>query len=164
MKHQLSNLKFGWLALLALLAASCGPITHVEYPHTPTEIADHPEILYNNTVKRTEMTLKGVKLDDPGFSIRPERVLQQSEGGWIVCRDGARYRAENHQIATLGVWDDRIIEQLHISSPEDIEKKFGKPQSTDDTPELLIYRYDNGSKTVLWNKQENQVNAVNVSK
>jgi hypothetical protein len=105
-----------------------------------------------------------VRLDDPGFSIREERVVGRGDAGWVVCRDGSRYRCEDKTVKTLGVWDDRILDQLHIQAPEDIEKKFGKPQSVDDTEQLLIYRYANSSVTVLWNKQEAQVNAVNVSK
>ena len=152
-------------AILCMLTlGSCGEFTHHDYPRTPTEITEHPEILYNKTIPRTEMVYMGVKLNDPGFSVRKERVNHESEGGWVVCRDGARYRLEDKAVATLGVWDTRTLERLNLTSPADIEKKFGKPERVDDTPELLIHRYANGSVSVLWNKQEGQVNAVNVSK
>jgi hypothetical protein len=152
------------LFLGALILAGCGQFTRFDYPHTPTEITDHPEILYNNTVPRAEMAYMGVKLGDPGFSIRRERVLREGDAGWFVCRDGARYRAEDKTVVTLGVWDNHTIERLNIQSPGDIEKKFGKPQRTEDIPELLIYYYDGGKTSVLWNKQEGQLNAVNVSR
>jgi hypothetical protein len=164
-KTRISNFGFRILALLcALILASCGEFTRYDYPHTPAEITDHPEILYNNTIDRKDVSYMGVKLGDPGFSIRKERVNHDSPGGWYVCRDGARYRVEDKTVVTLGVWDTNTIERLALSSPGDIEKKFGKPERVEDTPELLIHYYNGGKTSVLWNKQENQVNAVNVSK
>jgi hypothetical protein len=146
-----------------VLCASCGEFTRYDFPHTPTEITDHPEILHNNTVPRHEMAYMGVKLRDPGFSIRKERVSREGDAGWVVCREGARYRLEDKAVVTLGVWDNRTLERLYLASPADIEKKFGKPERVDETPELLVYRYSGGKISVLWNKQESQVNAVNVS-
>jgi hypothetical protein len=146
------------------LLVSCGEFTRYDYPHTPTEITDHPEILYNGTIPRTDMAYMGVKLGDPGFAVRKERVMREAPGGWYVCRDGARYRVEDKIVRTLGIWDPRTLERLYLESPADIEKKFGKPEQVDDLPELLIYRYHGGTMSVLWNKQEGQVNAVNLSK
>ena len=77
---------------------------------------------------------------------------------------GTVYRAEDKTVVTLGVWDNHTIERLNIQSPGDIEKKFGKPQRVEDIPELLIHYYDGGKTSVLWNKQEAQLNAVNVSR
>lgn len=152
------------IALVGLLVlGSCSALMKYDHPHGMNEIADHPQILYDGTVPRTEMALRGVKLDDPGFAIRRGRELRQSEE-WVICRDGARYRVVEGKVITLGVWDPSILDQLHITSPADIEKRFGKPDKIDDLQQLLVYRYAGGSLNVLWNKQEDQLNAVNVSK
>jgi hypothetical protein len=162
---RISGFGFRILSCLALLiVGGCGEFTRYDFPHTPTEITDHPEILYNKTVELKDMAYMGVKLSDPGFAVRKERVLRESEGGWVVCRDGARYRLEDKTVATLGVWDNRTIERLYLETPGAIEQKFGKPERIEDTPELVIHYYNGGKISVLWNKQEKQVNAVNVSR
>jgi hypothetical protein len=132
--------------------------------YSPTEIASNPAMLYDNSVPREEMTLRGVRLGDPQSAIRSTRILKQGDGGWIVCRDGARYQITDGNVATLGVWDRKILDKLDLKSPADIESRFGKPDSKDDLKDVVIYHFRSGKVAVIWNDFEKQVNAVNVSR
>ena len=125
------------------------------------EIADHPTILYDHSVPREQMLLHGVKLGDGQSAIATSRI-DHTRDNWIVCDDKSRYRIADGRVVALGVWDDRILAQLNIHSPADIEARFGKPEKTDQTQDIFIDYYDSGHLTVIWNKFEGQINAVNV--
>ena len=153
------------LTFVLLATASCSALRPARtYPHSPGEIADNPSILIDGSIPREEMSLRGVKLGDPKSAIKSSRILKTSDGGWIVCTDGARYQINDDAVAVLGVWDRNILDKLNLKNPAEIESRFGKPESTDDLDYIVIYRYQKGKITVLWNKHEQQVNAVNVSK
>jgi predicted AlkP superfamily pyrophosphatase or phosphodiesterase len=131
--------------------------------HVPQagEIADNPQVLYDHTIPVQGMSLHGIKLGDPSSAIATWRVDHERDN-WIVCDDGSRYRIEDKKIATLGVWDNRILSKLDIHSPDDIAARFGKPEKTDQIKDIYMYRYDDGRITVIWNKFEGQIDAVNV--
>jgi hypothetical protein len=153
------------LVAAVLLLASCGGLHHeTAQSYSPSEIADNPAMLYDNSVPREEMTLRGVRLGDPQAAIRSTRILKQADAGWIVCRDGARYQITDGSVATLGVWDRKILDQLDLKTPADIESRFGKPDSKDDLKDVVIYHFRSGKVAVIWNNFEKQVNAVNVSR
>jgi hypothetical protein len=145
-----------------LLVTSC-TMMHPRAAHVPqaNEIADNPAILYDHTIPPQQMTLRGIKLGDAQSAIANNRINYQRDD-WIVCDDRARYRIDNGSVTALGVWDNRILNKLNITSPADIEARFGKPEKTDDVKDIVIYRYDDGCITVIWNKFEGQVDAVNV--
>jgi hypothetical protein len=153
-----------WIALLLL--TSCGSVVrrHSTPAIVPNEIFHHPSILHDSSVPRDQMTLWGVKLGDPESAIASRRILDTGREGWIKCRDGSRYRIQDDVVATLGVWDPKILARLDIKSPAQIEARFGKPDKIDDADPVMIYRYVGGKISVLWNKQEGQINAVNVSR
>lgn len=153
-----------WIALLFL--TSCGSVVrrHSTPAIAPNEIFHNPAILYDSSVPREQMTLWGIKLGDPDSSIPRARVLDTGREGWIKCHDGSRYRVQDGVVVVLGVWDPRIIERLNITSPDQIEARFGKPDKIDNADPVMIYRYVGGRISVLWNKTEGQVNAVNISR
>jgi hypothetical protein len=147
------------------LLASCAA-THHAAPkqRLANEIADHPQILLDGSVPLDEMTLKGVKLGDAESAIAESRIEKRSDAGWVVCNDGTRYRVADGSVITLGAWDPAILEPLKLTSPADIEKRLGQPDSTDDVAPVVIYHFKKGRLSVLWNTFEKQLNAVNVSK
>lgn len=131
------------------------------------EIAGNPAILCNRSIPIQQMSLHGVRLGDPASVIRKSRIrIHDQKTGWIICRDGSRYRLQDSAVATLGVWDNRLLARLNIASPADIESRFGKPDSIEKAEPILIYRYsgNGGSISVLWNQREGQLNGVNVSR
>jgi hypothetical protein len=145
-----------------ILLASCATL-HPRAAHVPqaNEIADNPAILYDHTISPQQMTLRGIKLGDSQSAI-PSNNIDHERDGWIVCDDRARYRIENGVVATLGVWDNRILNKLNIHSSADIEARFGNAEKIDDLTEIAIYRYDGGRISVIWDKSEGQIDAVNV--
>jgi hypothetical protein len=147
-----------------MLLSSCS-VLHPRSAHIPqpNEITDNPAMLYNNTVPREQMTLRGVRLGDPRSAILRSRIVKESDGGWIVCDDGARYRVEKDAVNALAVWDRKALDQLQIHSREDINARFGKEESIGDGGTIFVYRYAGGHLTVIWNQFEHQVDAVNVS-
>ena len=110
------------------------------------------------------MALWGVHLGDPQSVIATARILDTGKEGWIKCWDGCRYRVQEGAVVTLGVWDPKVIEKLDIDSPSKIQARFGKPDKVDEADPVTIYRYAGGKISILWNKQEVQVDAVNISK
>jgi hypothetical protein len=148
--------------LSLVLLASCAML-HPRAAHVPqpSEIADHPAILYDRTIPTTQMTLHGIRLGDPRSAIPAWRIDHERDN-WIVCDDSSRYRIENNVVAALGVWDNRILYKLNIHSPADIEARFGKPDKTESVKEIVIDHYDAGRIDVIWNSFEGQINAVNV--
>lgn len=155
------------LSVLFLCACAALHQTKAPAPHVsnPFEITDHPAILYDGSVPRWEMTLRGVKLNDPRSAIAMSRIDYEAQGHWIVCRDGCRYRLDDKDnVSILGVWDRQVIDTLKLGSPDEIQQRFGKPQSTDDAGQVQIYRYSGGHISVLWNGLEKQTNAINISR
>ena len=146
-----------------MFLTSCA-VQHPRAAHEshPNEIADNPAILYDGTVPREQLTLHAIKLGDSETAIAESHIENHGTAGWIVCDNRARYRIENGKIVTLGVWDPRILNKLNIHSPADIETHFGKPQSIDTANPLLIYNYDSGHITVLWDTTEEHVDAINI--
>lgn len=152
-----------FILALSLLASCAAQPPAVQRELVASEISDHPQILFDGTVPLNAMTLRGVKLGDPGSVIDEKRVEKRSDAGWIVCKDGTRYRVVDEKVITLGAWDPAILKPLKITSPMDIEQRFGKAESTDDVAPIVIYHFKSGRVSVLWNTFENQLNAVNVS-
>jgi hypothetical protein len=132
--------------------------------HSPNEITGNPAMLYDGSVPREEMTLRGVRLGDSRSAISATRIIREADGGWIVCRDGARYQISDGVVTVLGVWDRQTLDQLGIKAPADIEARFGKSDSTDDLKDIVIYHFKSGKISVIWNGFEKQLNAVNVSR
>lgn len=157
--------KFGLTSItVMLLLCSCATMRRAE-PYSPTDIASNPAILHDGSVPRDQMTLRGVRLGDPKSAIFASRIDDPNgKGGWIICTDGSRYRIESDIVATLGLWDVKALSRLNISSPADIEARFGKPEAVEDAGLAFIYRYAGGKVSVIWNKAEAQINAVNVSR
>ena len=106
--------------------------------------------------------LHGIKIGDSESAISESHIENRGKAGWIVCDNRARYRIEAGKIATLGVWDPRILNKLNLHSQADIESRFGKPQSIDAVAPLQIYHYNNGRTDVLWDKLEEHVDAINI--
>jgi hypothetical protein len=153
--------KFSACVMMLLMLSSCAMFHSRETLHS-NEIADYPAILYNHSLPPDEMTLRGIKLGDPESAIPIGSIENRATDGWIVCYNRARYRIENGKIATLGVWDSRIIDQLNVPLIEDIEIRFGKADKIEPVNPLLVYHYDERHMTVLWNQFETKVDAVNI--
>ncbi|HVT89217.1 MAG TPA: hypothetical protein VHD56_10225 [Tepidisphaeraceae bacterium] len=134
------------------------------FSHSTNEITANPAILYDHSIPIDQMKLKGVGFGDGEAAISDRRVMDRGMNGWIMCRDGCRYRVDGGAVVVLGVWDASIIEKLRIESPADIEARFGKAEKVEDADPVQIYRYNGGKVSVLWNKQEKQVNAVNLTR
>jgi hypothetical protein len=152
------------LPLLPLLASCAAQPPAVQRELLPNEIADHPQILFDGSVPLDAMTLRGVKLGDAGSAIDEKRIEKRADAGWIVCNDGARYRVADDKVITLAAWDTAILKRLNLKTPEDIELRFGKAESSEDVAPVIIYYFRSGRVSVLWNTFEKQVNAVNVAK
>jgi len=68
--------------------------------------------------------------------------------------------AETFRIAIVGSGPSGLSAAAHAAARGISHVLLEKTDHLSDT----IYRYQKGKITVLWNKQEQQVNAVNVSK
>jgi hypothetical protein len=148
--------------LCAILVATAGcPHQHV-YTYADLEIARDPTILYARSDEWMNMQLHGVRLGHGADEVLRRRIVGRNDAGWVQLRNGARYLVENNEVKGLGVWDQRLLSQLAISSQADIELKFGKPESIDDLGKEKIYRYRGNHVRVMWNNFENRVTTVNV--
>jgi hypothetical protein len=148
--------------LCALLAATVGcPHQHV-YTDQDLEIARDPTILYTRSEQWMNMHLRGVRVGDPADELLKRRIVSRNEAGWVQLRSGARYLIKDNQVKGLGVWDQRLLAKLEITSPADIEMKFGKPESIDDLGREKIYRYRDNHVRVMWSDFERRVTTVNV--
>ena len=126
------------------------------------EIARDPTILHARSDEWANMQLHGVRLGAPAEDLGGRRVVSRNDAGWIELRGGARYLIRDGRVKGLGVWDQRLLSQLKITSPADIELKFGKPESIDDLGKEKIYRYRDNHVRVMWNDFEKRVTTVNV--
>ena len=147
--------------VVLLFASSCRHAAPVE-SYGEMDIARDPTILYTRSDRWMNMRLRGVALGDDASELLKQRVVSRNDAGWIQLRSGARYQIANGRVKGLGVWDQQLLSKLEITSPADIELKFGKPQNIDDLGKEKIYRYQDEHLRVMWNEFEHRVTTVNV--
>jgi hypothetical protein len=146
---------------MLFVASSCRHAAPVE-SHGEMEIARDPAILYAKSDRWMNMRLYEVALGDDASELLRQRIVGHNDAGWVRLRNGARYLIANGRVQGLGVWDQRLLSQLAINSPADVESKFGKPQRVDDLGKETIYRYQDDHLRVMWNEFERRVTTVNV--
>ena len=151
--------------LCTLLLCSC-TVTRPRSsaPVSDDELLHHPQVLLNPSFSPDQVRLWGVSIGDPVSAITPERIRDHGGQGWIWCRDGCRYRVQDGVIVALGLWDRSAIDKLNLTSPAEIEARFGPTSTIDLAEPLRIYRYHQGRLAVIWNDREQQVNAINISR
>jgi hypothetical protein len=150
------------LSLLLIALAGCPPVVWPVHTREYREIAREPTILYTMSHDWRGMQLHGVPLGASAESLKGKRVVSRNDAGWIELRNGARYLIRDGEVQGLGVWDQRLLTKLQVTSPADIEMKFGKPESVDDLGKEKIYRYRDNHVRVMWNDFERRVTTVNV--
>src|SRR4051812_12105309 len=101
-------------ALLLLITGCAAPRAPVEND-APLEISRHPEILFDQSSRWQEMSLYGRRTGDDASSIPEQEIRQRTDGGWIIARNGCRYRVQEGKITSLGVWDPRILDRLKLN-------------------------------------------------
>jgi hypothetical protein len=150
------------LFVLLLLIPGCAAPRAPVGDDAPLEISRHPAILFDQSSRWQEMSLYGRRLGDDASSIPEREVRQRTDGGWIVARNGCRYRVQEGKITSLGVWDPRILDRLKLGSRDAIDARFGKPLSVEEVDRFHIYTYAGGHIRVIWNNVEKRVTAINV--
>ncbi len=144
--------------LLVLILSGCPPLVVPVYTHQDMEISRYPTVLYTRGLPT--MRLYGVHFGTPEEELKG--IRERNEEGWVILRNGARYQIANGKVVGIGVWDQQILSQLEIHSPQDIELKFGKPEKVEDFGKVQIYRFRDGHVHVLWSNFEKRVIAVNI--
>lgn len=153
-----------WILPLGLLC-SCAVTQPRSAPaRVEGELFYDPQPLLARPFDPSTLQLWGVKLGDPVTVIPASRIRTEGAQGWIWCRDGSRYRAQDGVIVALGLWNQESISKLNITSTQDIEARFGSTTTIDLVEPLRIYRYHGGKLAVIWNDREKQVNAINISR
>jgi hypothetical protein len=150
--------------ILSPALGGCGGGTPLAFVHTPAEleISKDPTVVYSNSDQWRSMQLYGIGLGAPEAQLPRKKIRNRNDAGWVEMRNGARYLVKGGKVAGLGVWDQKILSKLAIKSPNDIELKFGKPESVDDLGKEQIYRYQGNHLRVMWNNFERRVTTVNV--
>jgi hypothetical protein len=150
------------LLVLLLLTSGCAVPRAPVGGDAPLEISRHPEVLFDQPSRWQEMSLYGRRLGDDAAAIPEREIRQRTDGGWIVARNGCRYRVQEGKITSLGVWDPRILDRLNLRSRDAIDARFGKPESVEEVDRFHIYTYAGGHVRVIWNNVEKRVTAINV--
>jgi hypothetical protein len=130
------------------------------------ELTDSPTVVLTSPSEWQEMSLHHLKLGDAAGLINPAKVSSINEkSGWIVLRDANRYRTKDGVIDGLGVWDQRLLQNLGVQFPDDIPAKFGPPQNTMPiSTNVTVYEYQDGHLHVFWNSLERRLVGVEVTK
>ena len=160
--------------VMFLLVAICG-CQHVDSNKTIDdpreaqwgyEVTHNPHIVLTAPDKYAYMSLNGLKFGDDAKQINPNKISSVNEkSGWTVLRDANRFRVRDGKIDGLGVWDQKLIQQLGVQTQDDIPVKFGKPESTAKiSTNVTIYQYQDGHLHVFWNSLERRLVGVEVTK
>jgi hypothetical protein len=153
----------GLLILIGvLIVGGCASGDKPAYSTSPLEISSDPTILYRSRDSWREMTLGGIRIGDPESSLPTSKVRQRTDSGWIIMRDGSRYRVKDGRIIGLGVWREDLLAKLQIDSPRDIPARFGKPDQKTEFTKEQIYHYQQEHIHIVWNSFENRLNTVNI--
>lgn len=157
------------LLLLVCLLAGCHGFTRTHYVEPPStdptyELSQNPAILLNAPQDWARMSMHGVHLGDSPASINPN-LIRERNPEWIIFQDTNKIRVgTDGKVAALGVWNQKTLADLGITSKDDLIKKLGQPEHTILLSNSTIYLYQDAHIHVIWRALEGKIIGLNVTK
>ena len=135
------------------------------------EIHNNIEIILDPNIDVSKLKLYGVKLGNHAGFIKKDIIIPRENGqhvSWVRTTKGAHYRT-NSMGFSGPMWPNNIVEfvlkepligQLGIHNPEDIYKKFGKPESTEKVYSSHYYFYPKRKIVISWDIDKDKLYAI----
>ena len=156
-----------WLGLVCIFVVGCQQSnSHPSATGNMHELRENPTVVLTAPADWSQFSLYGLKTGDDASRINPNKISNvDQKSGWTFLRDANRYRVRDGKIDGLGIWDQKLVQQLGVQSQDDIPVKFGKPENIARiSTNVTIYQYQNGHLHVFWNSLERRLVGVEVTK
>jgi|JI9StandDraft_1071089.scaffolds.fasta_scaffold22257_2 hypothetical protein len=114
------------------------------------ELTINPEILFEKNLNISELSLRGIKLDQDASQIDPNLIKETQDGyGWVLLKESSSIRVVGKKVVSFRLGKD-IYSKLNIHTIKELEEKFGIAESRDDHGGAVDFSYDSKKIFIEW--------------